>query len=201
MENDGAAVSRIQRRLAGSTTTLWTVQSVSSGRDGLNFINCRIWKGNDLAVANLSHCVRHVITPPRKVDEDAPVLRDGHAGGRRFVEFEYRLDRPMVRSEASCPADGVEAVLGPIRPRRSVIFWLVSPKCVFITRPLTPPGSIKSKSGSPKFSETSSPGASSVRSKISLAKLCAISAPTIAKQHPLNGLTKTPPIALKPLWN
>src|SRR5262244_2979946 len=58
----------------------------------IEFINCRIWKGNDLAVANLSHCVRHVITPPRKVDEDAPVLRDGHAGGHRCVEFEHRLD-------------------------------------------------------------------------------------------------------------
>ena len=107
-----------------------------------------------------------------------------------FVAFLETLVARQPQQQSVLICDNLSA-------QKTKIFWLVTPKCVFITRPLTPPGSIKSKSGSPKSSETSSPAASSVRSKISIAKLCATSAPTIAKQHSLNGLTKTPPIVSK----
>jgi hypothetical protein len=80
-----------------------------------------------------------------------------------------------------------------------VIFWLVTPKCAFITRRPIRHGSIRSKSGSPKSSAISLPAASLLRSKIWTAKSCAISAPTIAKPRRLNGRTRMLPTALNPL--
>ena len=107
-----------------------------------------------------------------------------------FVDFLPKW-WPLSPSDARSTSSLI--ISRPIKPNSSMTFWPIIPKSAFILRPPILRGLTKSKSGSPKFKDRSSPEASFPPSTISEEKSFVTSGITTKLLLPSNGLTLRPP--------